>query len=75
MHRRVFVHVDNDIAGERRAHKVIEALRGLADAITVVRYPDSGSGGDVSDWLSMGNGIDALLERCFLAGDSNTPLP
>ena len=29
----------------------------------IVRYPDTGDGGDVSDWLAQGHTLEDLLER------------
>jgi hypothetical protein len=60
----VYVHEDNDPAGRQKSAKIVAALRCIAAEIRVVRYPDAGDGGDVSDWLTQqGRGPEELLQR------------
>ena len=41
-----------------------EALHGIAASVRVVRYPDCGDSGDVSDWLDQGHTLKDLRTRC-----------
>ncbi len=60
--RRVAVLPDNDEAGEEHAAQVVASLRGVAASAVVLRLPDLGPKGDVSDWLDAG-GTKEDLER------------
>ena len=60
--RRVAVLPDNDEAGEDHAAKVAASLREIAAQVAVLRLPDLGPKGDVSDWLDAG-GTGPDLER------------
>ena len=62
--RVVYIHEDNDRAGREKAKRLAKCLKDIASKVTVVRYPDVGDGGDVSDWLDKGNDLEALLKRC-----------
>ena len=62
--RIVYLHEDNDPAGRARSAKLAAALNGIAAQIVIVRYPDVGDGGDVSDWLDKGYELEDLLARC-----------
>jgi putative DNA primase/helicase len=65
--RRLYIHEDNDRAGREKVLKLGKALSGIAASINVVRYPDAGDGGDVSDWLNADGAtrtLEDLLERC-----------
>ena len=61
--RHVLIHEDNDPPGCRKAKLIAERLDGIAASVRVVRYPDTGDGGDVSDWLAQGHTLEDLLER------------
>ncbi|MDP9362889.1 MAG: DUF3987 domain-containing protein, partial [Chloroflexota bacterium] len=56
----VAVAVDNDAAGEAHAADVIASLEPVAAVVVVVRFPDLGSKGDLSDWLDAGGTMDQL---------------
>jgi predicted P-loop ATPase len=65
--RIIFIHEDNDRAGREKSSKKVGALQGIAAEMRIVRYPDAGEGGDVSDWLAKiarGEQLEQLLARC-----------
>jgi AAA domain len=62
--RHVYVHEDNDTQGRGKAEDAARALHGIAASVRVVRYPDAGDSGDVSDWLDEGHTSKDLLARC-----------
>lgn len=62
--RRLFIHQDNDPAGQQKTDKLVAALRGMAAEMRVVLYPDAGPKGDVTDWVRKGNrSLAELLEH------------
>lgn len=60
--RHVVIHQDNDDPGIIKAGKRAEFLYPVAASVRVMTYPDTAQGGDVTDWLTDGHGIDDLLE-------------
>jgi RecA-family ATPase len=61
--RIVYIHEDNDSPGRDKSASLAAALQGIAVQIVIVRYLDAGEGGDVSDWLGQGRGLEELLAR------------
>jgi hypothetical protein len=59
--RPVFILPDNDDPGRAHAAAVRDALRGVAESITIVELPGLPEKGDVSDWLAAGGDKDKLL--------------
>ncbi|MET9782656.1 AAA family ATPase [Nocardiopsis alba] len=57
----VVVIADNDTPGHEHAHKVSEALTGVAESVRVVRSPLESKGADVSDHLAAGFTLDQLV--------------
>jgi len=65
--RVIYVHEDNDSAGRKKVAALGKALSGLAASVRIVRYPDAGEGGDVTDWLNADGAsrtLEDLLTRC-----------
>jgi RecA-family ATPase len=63
--RDIFVLEDNDEKGRKRADNAALALKGVAKSLRVVRLPDLGDGGDVSDWLDDDAArAETLVEIC-----------
>ncbi len=58
--RHVVILPDNDEAGEKHLHKLLDELDDVAASIRVCRLPDLPPKGDVVDWLSAGNDLDEL---------------
>lgn len=58
--RDVVVLPDNDEPGEKYADRVLQAVGPVAKSIQVVRLPDLGPHGDVSDYLAAGHTRDDL---------------
>ena len=64
--RKVAIIPDEDDAGLAHAERIATVAWDVANDVRVVRLPDVGEKGDVSDYLDAGNAIDdllALLER------------
>src|SRR5262249_43191857 len=61
--RRVRIHEDNDDAGRKHVEKVAAALHGVAQEITVVRYPELAAGGDFFDFMDAGGAVGGGLAR------------
>ena len=59
----IYIHANNDAPGRKKAKKLAKLLEPIAADVFIVSYPDTGPGGDVSDWLDQGNGLDELLVR------------
>jgi len=60
--REVIILPDNDVAGEQHARQVARTLDGKARSIRIVRLPDVGPGGDISDWITAGGTKEKLEE-------------
>jgi AAA domain len=65
--RDVFVVLDNDAAGFKKAEAAAKVLHGVAKSVRLVLLPDLADKGDVSDWLSAGNTKEQLLGCCLAA--------
>jgi AAA domain len=65
--RDVFVLVDNDVAGFKKAEAAALALHGVAASVRMVLLPDLADKGDVSDWLDAGHKSDELVSICVAA--------
>ena len=62
--RNLVLHEDNDAGGREKVAKKWAALQGIAAAaMAVVRYPDAGHKGDVTDWIEQGHTLEDLLAR------------
>lgn len=69
---------DNDQEGERYAADVARALLPLGVDVRIVRLPDLGQKGDLSDWLNTGHTpaeLEALLEDAPPFTPANEPPP
>ncbi len=62
--RVVYIHEDNDAPGRNKAASLAAALKPIASAVYISRYPDMPEKGDVFDWLAQGRGLDELLAHC-----------
>ena len=60
--RDVVVLADNDDAGREHAETKAVIAYGSARSVRIIDFPDTGKGGDVSDWLPQ-HGVSELLER------------
>lgn len=69
-----YILADNDDAGEKHAALVASNLHPIAHAVRVVKLPNLGNHGDVTDWIGMGNTQAALERECVLT-DIYTPPP
>ena len=65
--RHVLIHEDNDQPGRDKAAALASGLLGIAATIRMVRYPDAGEQGDVTDWISQGHTTEDLLARSAAA--------
>src|SRR5262249_33216500 len=61
--QRVCVVEDNDAAGAKHTALVLRALRSVVPTVGVVRFPELGSGGDLTDYFNAGGGKPYLLKR------------
>ena len=60
--KEIYIFVDNDEIGEKKAQKVLEKLKRHAKRIYVIRFSGREKGFDVADFLSEGKSLeDALL--------------
>jgi hypothetical protein len=57
----IFVVPDQDVAGEKRATKVIGALRKVGGEARIIRLPQMHEGADVSDFLDAGHTVSDLV--------------
>ena len=60
--RQVCLLPDNDEPGRKHAQEVAKSLHDVAEIVKVVALPGLAEKGDMSEWLAMGNGIEALRE-------------
>jgi hypothetical protein len=60
---------DNDDAGRNKALEAAKLLHPVANSIKIIRLPDLGEGGDVSDWLGAGHTKGELEDICYWAPD------
>jgi len=58
--RKVVILPDNDEPGRKHAQQVAESLLSVASSVKVIELPGLPERGDVSDWLSQGNGVKEL---------------
>jgi RecA-family ATPase len=65
--RDVFVVLDNDAPGYKKAEAAAKVLHGVAKSVRLVLLPDLQDKGDVSDWLAAGNTKEQLLSNCLAA--------
>jgi putative DNA primase/helicase len=61
--QRVCILEDNDTPGTKNTAAVLRALRGIVPTIGIVRFPELGPGGDVSDYFARGGSKDYLQTR------------
>ena len=61
--RRVYILVDNDVAGRKTADHVARKISQFASSVRMVALPGLPEKGDVSDWLDAGTGtLDDLVQ-------------
>jgi DNA polymerase bacteriophage-type len=73
--QRVVIVEDHDTAGERNTTTIIAALRDIVPTIGVVRFPELGPGGDLSDFFAAGGTKAYLLTRIETALKAGTAAP
>jgi len=73
--QRVVLMEDNDEAGAKNTATVLAALREVVPVIGVVRFPELGPGGDVSDFFAAGGSKPYLQTRIETALKTGTALP
>ncbi len=61
--REIIILSDNDQGGREHAEKKAALCAPVAASVKVVDFPDTKSGGDVTDWLEAGHTVDELLDR------------
>jgi putative DNA primase/helicase len=61
--QRICLLEDNDTSGTKNTAAVLRALRDVVPTIGVVRFPELGPGGDVSDYFARGGSKDYLQAR------------
>jgi putative DNA primase/helicase len=61
--RRVYILVDNDVAGRKTADHVARKISPFASSVRMVTLPELPEKGDVSDWLDAGTGTVDDLEK------------
>lgn len=59
----VVILADNDQPGEAHAVAVAVSLRGIAESVKIVRFPELPAHGDVSDFFAAGGTVEQLQER------------
>jgi AAA domain-containing protein len=73
--QRVCIFEDNDEAGARNTVTIIAALRDIVSTIGVVRFPELGPGGDLSDFFAAGGTRAYLQMRIETALKAGTAAP
>jgi DNA polymerase bacteriophage-type len=73
--QRVCIVEDNDIDGAKHTALILQALGGVVPVIGVVRFPELGPGGDVSDYFAAGGSKPYLLTRIDAALKAGTVRP
>lgn len=60
--KRVVIIPDNDKPGRDHALQIAKNLKGIAESVKVVEFPDLPEKGDVSDWIAQGHTKEELIE-------------
>lgn len=68
--RTIYVLVDNDVPGDKKASTAMGRLEGIA-TVYRIDLPDLPQKGDVSDWLDAGHSVDELEKLCL----ATAPVP
>ena len=76
--RKVVIIPDNDDAGRKHAHQVVQSLCEVATEVRILQLPDLPEKGDVSDWLDGGHTAEELVSLAAKvppAPRSSCPIP